>query len=107
MNPIRHGTPAGTARWRVRAAAGAIALAGLGPTGSFGAVTPVHKCTENGVVTFQNMPCKPEEAGTRPTAAQLNAERQKKQRQKAASDAAARQQPAAAASAASRPKRSK
>jgi hypothetical protein len=81
----------------------------LGATVSFAAVTPVHKCTENGVVTFQNMPCRPDEPGARPTPAQLNAaERQKKQqqRQKAASDST--QAPSAvAASAVPAPKRSK
>ena len=90
----------------VQSRAAVILLACLCATASFAAVTPVHKCTENGVVTFQNMPCRPDEPGARPTPAQLNAaERQKKQqRQKAASDSA-QQPPAAAASAA--PKRSK
>lgn len=56
--------------------------------------SPVHKCTDsNGEVTFQNTPCRPEEPGARPTAAQLNAERQKKLRQQAA--AASSAQPAA------------
>lgn len=87
-------------------AVAAVLLACLSATAVFGAVTPVHKCTENGVVTFQNTPCRPDEPGARPTAAQLNAaERQKKQRQKAASDSA--QQQPAAASAASAPRRSK
>ena len=88
------------------AAAGLLALGCWSATASFAAATPVHKCTENGVVTFQNIPCKPEEAGTRPTAAQLNAERQKKLREKAASDSAARTAAPVAASAAL-PKRSK
>jgi hypothetical protein len=98
MNDHRSGAKSHPAPTPVRAAA-LIMLGCLWATASSGAVTPVHKCTENGVVTFQNMPCRPDEPGARPTPAQLNAaERQKKQqRQKAASDNA--QQPA--------PKRSK
>ena len=61
--------------------------------------TPVHKCTENGVVTFQNTPCRPDDPGARPTAAQLNAERQKKLRQQAAAASSAQTQPPVAASA--------
>jgi hypothetical protein len=80
-------------------------LAGLLATWSTApaeAATPVYKCSENGVVTFQNMPCRSEEPGARPTAAQLNAERQKKLRQQAAAASSAqRQAPAAAPVAAS------
>ena len=45
----------------VQAPAAVILLACLCATASFAAVTPVHKCSENGVVTFQNMPCRPDE----------------------------------------------
>jgi hypothetical protein len=47
------------------------------------AVTPVHKCTVDGVVSFQSTPCRASEPGPRPTVAQLNAERQKKLNQQA------------------------
>lgn len=89
-----------SAHRRVRAAAAAVVLACLSATPSFAAVTPVHKCTENGVVSFQNTPCRPEEPGARPTAAQLNAERQQKLRQQAGAANSAQRQPPAAASAA-------
>jgi hypothetical protein len=92
------------------AAAATLALACLSGAPSFAAVTPVHKCIENGVVTFQNTPCRPEDPGVRPTPAQLNAERQKTLREKAEADkrraasAAASSVPGASATA---PKRSK
>lgn len=95
-------------RFRVQATA-ATMLAGLWTMGAPAeAATAVHKCSENGVVTFQNMPCRPDEPGARPTAAQLNAERQKKLRQQAgAASSAQRQAPVAAPVAASqaRPRR--
>ena len=92
------------------AAAATLALACLSGAPSFAAVTPVHKCIENGVVTFQNTPCRPEDPGARPTPAQLNAERQKALREKAEADrrrAASAATSAAPAASAARPKRSK
>ena len=109
MNHCRARATGRPSRKPAQGAAAAFVLACLWASASFAAVTPVHKCTENGVVTFQNMPCRPDEPGARPTPAQLNAaERQKKQRQKAASDSAQQQAPAAASAAsAAPPKRSK
>ena len=38
----------------------------------------LYKCTSNGSVTYQSMPCPPTEARRHPTVEQLNAERKKK-----------------------------
>ena len=38
----------------------------------------LYKCTSNDSVTYQNIPCPPNEARTQPTVEQLNAERKKK-----------------------------
>lgn len=92
------------------AAAATLALACLAGAPSFAAVTPVHKCLENGVVSFQNTPCRPGDPGTRPNAAQLNAERQKALREKAEADKRRAASPASSsvpAAPASAPKRSK
>jgi hypothetical protein len=83
------------ARGSIHPMAAAVVLACLCAAGTAEAATAVHKCSENGVVSFQNTPCRPEEAGPRPTAAQLNAERQRKLRQQGAA-ASSVQAPAAA-----------
>jgi hypothetical protein len=102
MNCFRLRATCRSARGSTCFAAAGIVLAGLLATASAEAATAVHKCSENGVVTFQSMPCRPDEPGARPTAAQLNAERQKKLRQQAgAASSAQRQVPAAAPAAAS------
>jgi hypothetical protein len=103
MNHFGLGATCRPSRGAVRpAAAAALLLAGLLGMGmdAAEAATAVHKCSENGVVSFQNTPCRPEEAGPRPTAAQLNAERQRKLRQQGAA-ASSVQAPAAAPVAAS------
>jgi hypothetical protein len=58
-------------------------LAALMAPVSVGAVTPVHKCTVNGAVTYQSDPCPSGEARKQPTPEQLTAEPQKGQRQAA------------------------
>jgi hypothetical protein len=55
----------------------------------------VYKCSVNGTVAYQNVPCAQGGAAERPTVAQLNAERQQRLQQ-------ARSQPAAPAKAAFR-----
>ena len=45
---------------------------------SMGARAQLHKCTNNGSVTYQNMPCQSSEPRKHPTVEQLNAERKKK-----------------------------
>ena len=42
------------------------------------AVAQLHKCVDNGAVTYQNMPSPASEPRQRPTLDQLNADRQKK-----------------------------
>ena len=73
-----------------------LALACVWAAGPLQAAPPVHKCTTDGVVSYQSTPCRVAgEPSPRPTAAQLNAERQKKLRQQAAASAPV--QPSAAA----------
>jgi hypothetical protein len=108
MNHFRLRAACPASRGSSRPAIAVIALAVLLATATAEAATPVHKCSENGVVTFQNTPCRPDDPGARPTAAQLNAERQKKLRQQgAAASSAQHQQPAAAPVATSPPGRFK
>jgi hypothetical protein len=88
--------------FRVQATA-AMVFASLWLMGAAQAGTAVHKCTENGVVTFQSMPCRTDSPGPRPTAVQLNAERQKKLRQQAEAASSATQPPAPAGGAQHQP----
>lgn len=87
-------------RWL--AVAGLLLMAGLGLKPL--AAAPVFKCTIDGSVTYQRMPCPTNEArGADPTVEQLNAERLRKQREAAKRAASAPAAGAAASALASRP----
>lgn len=62
--------------------------------GTCSAVAQLHKCIDNGGVTYQNTPCPASEPRHRPTVDQLNAERQKKLAQARAAAASAAAAPA-------------
>jgi hypothetical protein len=59
---------------------------------SVSAVTTVHKCVVDGAVTYQSVPCPSGQAGSAPTAQQLNAERRKRAAAAAAGEVASNQQ---------------
>lgn len=74
------------------------ALAGLAVAllamGLPNAAAQLHKCVDNGAVTYQNMPCPASEPRQRPTLDQLNADRQKKLAQARAAAASSSAMPA-------------
>jgi len=69
----------------------AVAMLAMGLTD---AKAQLHKCIDNGAVTYQNMPCPASEPRQRPTLDQLNADRQKKLAQARAAAARASAAPA-------------
>ena len=70
-----------------------IAVASLLLVVSAVSAAPLHKCTVNGTVTYQQGPCPSDEARKTPTIQELNAET-KKRRESAASAPAERAAPA-------------
>jgi Excalibur calcium-binding domain len=79
--------PAG-ARLRTLIALAGLAMAALA-MGPPGVAAQLHKCVDNGAVTYQNTPCPASEPRQRPTVDQLNADRQKKLAQARAAAASA------------------
>lgn len=81
-------SPRACARLRTLIALAGLAMAALA-MGPPSVAAQLHKCVDNGAVTYQNTPCPASEPRQRPTVDQLNADRQKKLAQARAAAASA------------------